>query len=354
MASYEDSDGCVRLLVSHLSSLKGSILIVADEHWSDVDWSSTKRKTKCNMSLLSNRWDVHTNARAAGVDSLFSDFNFSHCSSKQFDSVIYRVSKERATTNHVINQAARVMKLGAHLFLSGKKNEGIKNYAKRSSKLLRHNTQAKKIGSSYLAIIKKNGLLIKPLSDNNYAQLRTLQSLNQGKYLSKPGIFGWDKIDRGSAFLIDNLDDCIRTFSISSTTVLDLGCGYGYIACEASNHNFKHITATDNNAAAIIACKQNFERLLKINHDVIASDAGSSIDKSFDLILCNPPFHQGFSVRPRLFSKFLHCTSNLLTGSGKAIFVVNKFIAIEQIALAHFNSVKLIKSNQSFKLVELK
>ena len=158
MASYEDSDGCVRLLVSHLSSLKGSILIVADEHWSDVDWSSTKRETKCNMSLLSNRWDVHINEKAAGVDSLFSDFNFSHCSSKQFDSVIYRVSKERATTNHVINQAARVMKLGAHLYLSGKKNEGIKNYAKRSSKLLRHNTQAKKNGSSYLAIIKKNGV----------------------------------------------------------------------------------------------------------------------------------------------------------------------------------------------------
>ncbi|MAJ87828.1 MAG: class I SAM-dependent methyltransferase [Cellvibrionales bacterium TMED148] len=353
MASSTDSDGCVLLVVNHLSSLKGSILIVADEHWSELDWYSVRSMTKCSLNLISNRWEVHTNAKAAGLDSLFSDFNFSQYSSKQFDSVVYRVSKERATTHHVINQAARVLKFKASLYLSGKKNEGIKNYVKQSSNLLGHRVQAKKTGSDYFASIKNNSTIIRPLPDNNYARLRALQSLSEGKYLSKPGIFGWDKIDRGSAFLIDNLADSIRNLSISSTAVLDLGCGYGYIACEASNHNFKYILATDNNAAAIAACQENFERLLKVNYDVIASDAGNTINRVFDLILCNPPFHQGFSVRPIFISKFLHSTSNLLTKSGKAIFVVNKFIPIEKIALNYFSNVSVIKSNDTFKLVQL-
>ena len=353
MASSTESDSCVRLLLNHLFSLKGSILIVADEHWSEVDWYSAINITNCSLNLISNRWDVHRKAKAAGLDSLFSDFNFSQYSSKQFDSVVYRVSKERAATHHVINQAARVLKFRASLYLSGKKNEGIKNYVKQSSNLLRHRTHAKKTGSDYCALIKKNSLLVKPLPDNNYARLRTLKSLREGKYLSKPGIFGWDKIDRGSAFLIDNLADSIRNLSINSTSVLDLGCGYGYIACEASNHNFKYIVATDNNAAAIAACQENFGRLLKVNYDVIASDAGSTLNRAFDLILCNPPFHQGFSVRPVFISKFLRNTSNLLTKSGKAIFVVNKFIPVEKIALDYFNNVSVIKSNDTFKLVQL-
>ena len=294
------------------------------------------------------------NAKAAGLDSLFNDFNFSHYSSEQFDSVIYRVSKERATTYHVINQVVRILKSRAELYLSGKKNDGIKNYVKQSSTLFGHGSQAKKIGSDYFASILKNNSLNSSLPDKRYAKLRRVQTLNQGKYLSKPGIFGWDKIDRGSAFLIENLPGFIKTFGISPKTVLDLGCGYGYIACEASNHDFQYIMATDNNAAAITACKKNFERLLKCNYDVVASDAGGMINNSFDLILCNPPFHQGFSVKPSFISKFLSSTSNLLSQSGCAIFVVNKFIPIDQIALQYFNEVKVMKSTESFKLIKLK
>ena len=354
MASPADSDRCVRLLINHLSSLKGSILIVADENWSDEDWSSVTKLTNYNINVLTNRWNVFLNAKAAGLDSLFNDFNFSHYSSEQFDSVIYRVSKERATTCHVINQVVRILKSRAELYLSGKKNDGIKNYVKLSSTLFGYSSQAKKIGSDYFASILKNNSLNSSVPDKSYAKLRAVQTLNQGKYLSKPGIFGWDKIDRGSAFLIENLPDYIKTLGVSPKTVLDLGCGYGYIACEASNHDFQYIMATDNNAAAIIACKKNFERLLKGNFDVVASDAGDTINRSFDLILCNPPFHQGFSVKPSFISKFLSNTSNLLSQSGCAIFVVNKFIPIEQVALQYFNVVKVMKSTESFKLIKLK
>jgi 16S rRNA (guanine1207-N2)-methyltransferase len=354
MASPADSDRCVRLLINHLSFLKGSILIVADENWSDEDWSSVTQLTNYKINVLTNRWNVFLNARAAGLDSLFNDFNFSHYSSEQFDSVIYRVSKERATTYHVLNQVVRILKSRAEIYLSGKKNDGIKNYVKQSSILFGHRSQAKKVGSDYFASILKNNSPNSSLPDKGYAKLRTVQTLKQGKYLSKPGIFGWDKIDRGSAFLIENLPHYIKTLGVRPKTVLDLGCGYGYIACEASNYDFQYIMATDNNAAAIIACKKNFERLLKSNYDVVASDAGGTINRSFDLILCNPPFHQGFSVKPSFISKFLSSTSNLLSQSGCAIFVVNKFIPIEQVALQYFNDVKVMKSTESFKLIKLK
>ena len=59
-------------------------------------------------------------------------------------------------------------------------------------------------------------------------------------------------------------------------------------------------------------------------------------------------------MKPSFISKFLINTSNLLSQSGCAIFVVNKFIPIEQVALQYFNVVKEMKSTESFKLIKLK
>ena len=71
-----------------------------------------------------------------------------------------------------------------------------------------------------------------PLNDKDYSQLRPIQFTNA---CTEAGDFGWDKIDRGSAFLIDYLPQFLSDYKNASQTLLDLGCGYGYIALSASN-----------------------------------------------------------------------------------------------------------------------
>jgi 16S rRNA (guanine1207-N2)-methyltransferase len=86
---------------------------------------------------------------------------------------------------------------------------------------------------------------------------------------------------------------------------------------------------------------------------VMADDCGGQLAPGFDLILCNPPFHQGFSVDGALTDKFLRQTRRLLSAQGMAVFVVNQFIALERAAQKYFRVIEPAGRNPSFKLIRL-
>ena len=348
-------DKSLDLLLQKLPDLTGKVLLVADENWSQAHWSAIKNSTKCQLMLISNRFDIAVGGKTAGIDSRFNDFDFSDLAQHSFDAILFRVSKERANSHYVINQAAQLLQPGAELWLSGEKKDGIKTYTKQACKRFSDSTNATKHGICYLASIKLHHAESSPLDDKDYTQIRPIkaQHYSKAKYLSKPGIFGWDKIDRGSAFLIDHLPEFLARYQTAPKSLLDLGCGYGYLSCEASQYGFAHISGTDNNAAALIAAENNFSQLLSIDYRVIAANVGDQLDQRFDTILCNPPFHQGFTLDDDLGVRFLQASKRLLATTGKALFVVNTFIPLEHKAKQHFRQVDVLANNGSFKLVAL-
>lgn len=355
MSDSPGLDKSVGLLLQKLPDLAGNILLVADENWSQAHWSGIKNNANGQLVLISNRFDIAAAAAAAGIDSKFSDFDFSTLAQHSFDAVLFRVSKERANSHYVINQAAQLLKPGADLWLSGEKKEGVKTYTKQACKRFGDSSTAAKHGICYLASIKLHSTDTTPLDDKNYTQIRPIKARHhsQTEYLSKPGIFGWDKTDRGSAFLIDHLPQFLDRYQAAPKSLLDLGCGYGYLSCEASQYGFSHISGTDNNAAALMAAENNFLKLLNVEYQVIAANVGDQLEQHFDTILCNPPFHQGFAMDDDLGVRFLQASKRLLAAAGRALFVVNTFIPLEHKAKSHFAQVDVVANNGSFKLVAL-
>ena len=347
-------DKSIDLLVQRLSQLSGQWLVIADENWPQNAWSMINNTDQRTITAISNRMDIAKSAGIANIDCQFNDFDFSALNSASFDGVLYRVSKERATSHHVINQAAKLLKPNATLLLAGEKNDGLKSYVKQAGTLFGNPVNAEKHGKAYIASIELNPAETKPLNDKNYSQLRSVQLDKELCLHTKPGIFGWDKIDRGSAFLIDHLPQFLRAYKNAPQSLLDLGCGYGYIALSASQLGFKRIVATDNNAAALSAVQENLKPLTDIDWDALATDAGDGIEQQFDTILCNPPFHSGFSVDDQLAIKFLSQTKRLLNRSGRALFVVNTFIPLEHKAKSYFEQIEIMANNGSFKLISLK
>jgi len=345
------ADKSVALLLQRLHQSQGKWLVVADENWQGLDWSSVYG-TKAESSVVySNRFDIAEAAQQAGLDVTFNDFDFSHLAPHSFDGVVYRVSKERATSHHIINCAGNLLKSGGTLLLGGEKNDGLKTYAKQAGKLFDNPTHAEKNGRAYIASITLDQIQPTALDDQNYPQLRAIQLNNQLTVHSKPGIFGWDKIDRGSALLAAYLPQFLDAYPKRPKSLLDLGCGYGYLAICGMAQGFEHIVATDNNAAALLATAENLKSTDGIHWDVIAANAGNQLSEQFDTILCNPPFHSGFAVDGDLSTGFLNNTQRLLKPSGRALFVVNTFIPLEQKAMQYFNHIEVLANNGSFKLV---
>ena len=346
------SDPSVELLAQQLHDLEGKCLIVADENWDQAPWMTVAQSSSASRVLRSNRYEIALAAEQAGVPTQFSDFDFSDLEAASFDSILFRVSKERAVSHHIINQASVLLKRGGMLMLSGEKTDGVKTYARHACKLFADSCQPQKLGNYYLARLTNYRDDQKPLDDKNYLALRPIGSPNNLPLQSKPGIFGWTKIDQGSALLLNQLPHFLQSFGEAKQpqSLLDLGCGYGFLACAAAQQGFTQITATDNNAAALRACKANFAAL-EVDGTVIAGDAGSQIEERFDAIICNPPFHQGFNIDSELTAKFLLASKRLLAPRGRALFVVNNFIALEKKAQDYFPRVREVARSGSFKLI---
>ncbi|MCE3253852.1 MAG: hypothetical protein K0Q67_2872 [Cellvibrio sp.] len=309
------------------------------------------------LLVLTNRWDVAEQAKARGFTTEFNDFDCSGIADNSLDNIFYRVSKEKPVVHHLLNQAWRCLKPGGQLLLAGYKNEGIKTYIEKIARLLGSAKNIEKNGPVYSAVLSKyaqydTGQL---LDDSNYRNQRPI-ALDSGlKLLSKPGLFGWNKVDAGSALLIEQLQQ-LAPLPHPLNSCVDLGCGYGYLSIAAANldigKNINHWTLTDNNAAALQLARQNLQEH-QLKGEVIAADAGRGITCKVDLVLCNPPFHQGFGIDGDLTDKFLASAKRLLKPQGLALFVVNQFIPLERKAAPLFSQVKLVIDNGSFKVIQL-
>ena len=305
-----------------------------------------------DIALITNRFDVAQRARELGFATQFSDFSFSTLEADSIQTAVYRVSKEKPVVHHIINEARRFLAPGGELVLAGLKNEGIKTYIDKAKQLF-GNGVARKVGNVYTGNLVKRDCArtSAALDDKNYAQLRLIRT-SQLDFYSKPGLFGWDKVDQGSAFLVERLPGIISAAPGPPASLLDLGCGYGYLSIMTRDMPLGRRTATDNNAAALLAMQENANHYA-MQVEVVADDCAGGVAPDFDLILCNPPFHQGFSVDAQLTDKFLRQTSRLLAAQGMAVFVVNQFIPLERAAEKYFKRIEIAARNKSFKLIRL-
>lgn len=306
------------------------------------------------IDVISNRIDVVESMQARGYHAQFSDFCFDDLAAS-YQYIFFRISKEKALAHHVINSAQKLLMGEGKLIISGAKQEGIKGYIDRSKKIYAIRETLKADKQHWGAVFEPSGPTQQPLDDKQYTELRPIikncNNFPDVQFLSKPGVFGWNKIDAGSALLVTHLTPIYENLN-PPKSVLDIGCGYGYLSVACAKLFNAAIVACDNNAAAIKACAANLANLNK-NHQVIASNCTQNVSGRFDLVVCNPPFHTGFGVENDLTERFLQGTKDRLAEGGIAIFVVNLHIPIERKARQYFKNISKLSDDKHFKIIKL-
>ncbi|MGJ8689578.1 MAG: class I SAM-dependent methyltransferase [Gammaproteobacteria bacterium] len=327
-------------------------LWIADESLSAEEMHAARPNE--HLHVLTNRFDLCETMRAIGHQVILSDFDFSQASVQAFTHIIYRVSKERPLVHHCINESYKHLVEGGQLHLIGAKDDGIRTHGRKAEQVFSNPEQAKKHGDIY------HIQLTKPAADTadepqwldckDYAKLRPC-TVGDLHFMSKPGVFGWNKVDRGSVLLSDH----VRTLLPKKKdlgSVLDMGCGYGYLLLASAALPFSERYATDNNAAAIDAATASFAKA-NLNVHVSLDDCAQNLQTQVDWILCNPPFHQGFQTSSALSEKFIRQMRRVLKPKGKAFVVVNQFIPLERLAQDVFTNVDLVVQEHGFKLIQL-
>lgn len=304
-----------------------------------------------DLWLLGNRADVIATAQAHGHHALLNDFDFSELPECTWQRAVYRVSKEKPVMQHVLAASCALLAGHGELIITGLKEDGGKTIIEKIAKTL-GSGRCVKTGSAYIGRLPVPAAYALPFAPEDYHTL-SLQEVDGRFFLSKPGVYGWQKIDQGSEFLIETFtawrDD--RRFE----ALLDLGCGWGYLTLATARLPIARRYALDNNVAAITAAAANFEAA-EIQVEVICDDAlnaATHLDAPVDLILCNPPFHQGFEVAVELTDRFLQAMAASLSPQGSALAVVNAHVGLEVRAQTLFRTVIELAANRSFKIILL-
>ncbi|WP_096085788.1 class I SAM-dependent methyltransferase [Agaribacterium haliotis] len=328
------------------------------------------------LTLLSARKDIADELLKLGANTVFSDYHL-EASAGSFQLCALRVGKEKLCVHRALNLCLGHLRPGGELLLIGRKDDGIKAYVDKCKKQLGMTGKIKKHGELYCATLEPGPDTLASsteqrkhthehqhqhhkhaqLDDGPYETFRAVAELELGgkryQIESKPGVFGWKKLDAGSLFLIDQLDIAgLSQLAQNGASALDLGCGSGLLSFAADALGFKNIVASDNNAAAISACQHNFQ-LNKINATCIADDAGKNLNQQFDFIICNPPFHKGKAHSQELSASFARAIADRLKQKGQAWLVCNAFVGIEKQFKQLNMSSSTVANNKSFKVLKV-
>jgi 16S rRNA (guanine1207-N2)-methyltransferase len=172
-------------------------------------------------------------------------------------------------------------------------------------------------------------------------------------YVSRPGLFAWNRIDRASALLAEHLPRDLRG------RVADLGAGYGYLACQliARCPQVGAIDLYEADARALEPARRNLASARQsgareVTTHVHWHDVTRGLLHRYDAIVSNPPFHQGRADLPELGRAFITSAADALVPDGRLLLVANRHLAYEAVLGARFGQVRSVVVQEGFKVIE--
>lgn len=158
-----------------------------------------------------------------------------------------------------------------------------------------------------------------------------------------PGTFSAGHLDVGTALLVDVVGG--EAPPPPGSLIADLGSGNGValasVASAWTDPGLRWL-AVDSSDLAVAATRSTWHRNgLPGAFDAVAADGFAGIaDESVDVVVTNPPFHQGHAVDPDLTDHLLADAARVLRRDGRAYIVVQRHLQLHTRLRRWFGSVE--------------
>jgi 16S rRNA (guanine1207-N2)-methyltransferase len=176
---------------------------------------------------------------------------------------------------------------------------------------------------------------------------------NAAGYVSRPGLFAWDRVDDASALLAAQLPGDLHG------RVADFGAGYGYLATQIIAR-CPRVTALDlyeAEARALEPARLNLAQAMRehqreVELNLYWHDVTAGVAQRYDAVVSNPPFHQGRADLPELGRAFIARAAGALLPHGCLWLVANRHLPYEVTLAQHFEHVRTVAVQDGFKVIE--
>lgn len=281
------------------------------------------------------------------------DGNIQWCNSRELlpqsvALVLMKLPKNLNYFTHQLDRLSQVLAKGTTIYI-GARAKSI------NSSLLA--LLAKHLGPATASLTWKKTRVITCISDGTARPLPTETRWTVPEYqltLSNlSNVFAANKLDIGARIMLENMP----TGDFSS--VVDLGCGNGILGLRAKQlYPQAAIHFVDDSEMAIASAQQNWQ----LNRFDISGpqatfnwdDCLTHLDEAIrpDLVLCNPPFHQGEAITDHIaWQMFLDAFRRLKEG-GILHLVGNRHLAYHVKLKRIFKNCTTIASNGKFVILQ--
>jgi 16S rRNA (guanine1207-N2)-methyltransferase len=270
-----------------------------------------------------------------------------------FDIATIVVPNDRKLTRRWLVEAHAALAEGGELYIAGANDHGIRSAIDDTEALFGNaNVLGYKHGNRVAQARKVAGVQHSPswageagIAPGSWHEFEAQVRDHTFQLRSLPGVFAYDRVDAGTALLLDVLA------IPAGARVLDVGCGYGIIGLLAARLGAAQVELVDVNLLAVAAANEN------IRHNGIGQARAFASDgvpegaaRRYDLVVSNPPFHVGKSVDGDIARAFIGRARHALAPGGQLLLVANQFLRYDQVLRESFEQVTCLASNRSYRI----
>ncbi|MDD3021798.1 MAG: methyltransferase [Alphaproteobacteria bacterium] len=185
-----------------------------------------------------------------------------------------------------------------------------------------------------------------PQKVEDYIKSGSICQRSDGTY-TRPGIFSWDRLDKGTKSFIENVAPDWRG------TGADFGGGCGDLAKSIleKTPELNKLYVLEHDVRAVDCARANlrqFDGRAQVEWVNILKD---DLPRNLDFIVMNPPFHEAKLESITLGQSFIRRAALSLKRAGRLTLVANVHLPYEKIMSEDFNQIEQIAAQSGFKIV---
>nr|WP_316651293.1 class I SAM-dependent methyltransferase [uncultured Gellertiella sp.] len=260
-----------------------------------------------------------------------------------FDMGLLLFNKHRGENETRLATLLRSVKPGGMIVMAGSKEDGIQPIRKKLEQL--------GIACDYTP--KYHGvaiwLMVPDHAAEAAARLAHPAVSVEGHFTTAPGMFSHDRVDAGSELLVSRLP------ADFDGNAADFGAGWGYLSVMLADRapRLNRIDLFEADFDSLEAAKANMAANCPDMHARFFWQdlAQEEVKERYDLVLMNPPFHEGHATEPGLGQSFIRTAASALKLGGRLLMVANRGLPYETVISGLFRESGEVCRNARFKVL---
>lgn len=256
----------------------------------------------------------------------------------EVDTLIYYWPKNKPEAQFQLMNLLSLLPVGCDIFVVGENRSGVRSAEQMLATYCPLNKidSARRCGLYYGRLEKK--------SDFDANGFWGEYALGDLTIKTLPGVFSRDGLDVGSQLLLSTLTPHTKG------KVLDVGCGAGVLAAVLASHSPKvRLTLCDVSAPAVEASRATLAAN-GFEGEVFASNVFSEVTGRFDMIISNPPFHDGLQTSLEAAQTLIRGAVRHLNSGGELRIVANAFLPYPDVLDQTFGFHEVLAQTGRFKV----